>query len=115
MNRSMTRLSKSRWTFFRQAAIALAALGVVGAVTIGPASADEWRGRGEWHDHGWHRGWYDHDWHRHSYVYVAPGYGYPDYAYSPGYYYAPAPEVYVPPPVVYEPPSIDLVFPIHIR
>lgn len=108
MNRSMTRLSKSRWTLFRQAAVALAALGVVGAATVGPASADEWRGRGDGHDHGWHRGWNDRDWHRHSDFYVAPGYGYSGYAYSPGYYYAP-------PPVVYGPPSIDLVFPIHIR
>lgn len=78
MKRDTTRVSGSRWRYLGRAALALAAVTVIGATSIAPAKAD-WRDRG-WHHHGG-VGF--------GFSIGAPGYGYypyPAYPAYPAYY-----------------------------
>ena len=97
----------------RQAAMALAVVVAVGAVSVTPALADD-------EDEGYHRGYgeWHHYYHHHRYYY--PGYVYEPYAPPPVVVYPPAPPVvYAPPPPVYYapapvyvPPSINVIVPL---
>jgi len=71
MKRSDTRVSRSRWRALGRAALGLAAVATVGAMTITPAKAD-WRDRG---------------WHHHDGVGFGFSVGVPGYAYDPYYAY----------------------------
>ena len=98
----------------RRAAMALAIVAAIGAMSVKPALADDdddqgyHRGYGEWH----------HYYHHHRYYYG--GYGYEPYAPPPVVVYPPPPPVvYAPPPPVYYtpapvyvPPSINVIIPL---
>ncbi len=92
------------------AALMLAALGALAAVTAPlPASADSFAFAYR-SGPGWHRHPYYHH-HRYwgpsfSYTYVAPAYAYPAYAYPAYPVYVPPPPVVYAPPVVYGAPPI---------
>ena len=79
MNRSDTRVSRSRWRTLGSAALGLAAVAVIGVTSITPAKAD-------WRDHGWHH----HGGVGFGFSIGAPGYygyyPYPDYPAYPAYY-----------------------------
>ncbi len=81
-------------TGLRMAAVAILAIGLIGAAAT-PASADRW-----------HHGGYRHG--GHSSFFLGLNLGPPAYYYPPPrryYYYVPPPVYYVPPPpVVYAPP-----------
>jgi hypothetical protein len=90
MNRSDTRVSRSRWRALgRSAALGLAAMAVIGLSSITPAKADH-----DWHHHGGGVGF--------GFSIGAPGYGYypypayPSYPAYPAYYYGGYPYYYGP-------------------
>ena len=89
MKRSHTRASPRRWRTVGSAALALAAVAIIGFTTVAPAKADydDWRWRRNWHEREWReRDWREH--HRHAYGYF---YSYPSYSYrSYGYYSYPS-------------------------
>ena len=98
MERRDMRVSRPRWRTLGSAALALAAVAVIGLTTVAPARAD-------WRDRGWHE--------RPSVgfglSFGAPAYGYspyPAYGYSP-YYYGYSPYYYGYP---YGGPSIGFEF-----
>jgi hypothetical protein len=98
--------------FARKIAAAGVVVAALGALTAGPALADN--GRHGRHDRGgWHKPHHPH------HAYRGPRhYGPPRvyYAPPPRVYYAPPPRVYyAPPPVYYGPPSLSFVIPLHIR
>ena len=87
--------------------IALAVAGVLGAMAMSPAYADD-HGRGDRGDRGGHDRGYDRGHWRH---------GYDRGDWRGNGYYEPY-QVYAPPPVYYPPqpsPGISLFFPVHIR
>lgn len=79
MKRGTMRVSGSRWRHLGSAALALAAVTVIGAASIAPAKA-------EWRDHG---GWHHHDGVGFGFSVGTPGYAYypyPAYPAYPAYY-----------------------------
>ena len=76
MKRSDTRVSQPRWRTLGSAALAVAAVAVIGLTTLTPAKAD-WRD--DWHRH--------HDGVGFGFSIGTPGYGYYPYpAYAPNPY-----------------------------
>ncbi|MGH7124240.1 MAG: hypothetical protein ACREFI_07705 [Stellaceae bacterium] len=87
MKRDNMRVSGSRWRHLGSAALALAAVAVIGATSITPANAD-------WRDH---RGWHHGGGVGFGFSIGGPAYGYYpaypayyDYGYGYPYYYGPA-------------------------
>ena len=79
MNRSDMRVSQPRWRTLGSAALAVAAVAIIGLTTVTPAKAD-WRD--DWHRH--------HDGVSFGFSIGTPGYGYypyPAYAGYPAYGY----------------------------
>ena len=99
MNRSDTRVSRSRWRALGSAALGLATVAVIGVSSITPAKAD---GR-------------EHDWHNHGGVGFGFSVGTPGYAYYPYYPAYPAyPAYYYGDPYYYGPAYYGPSFSVHI-
>ncbi len=96
MNHPKSRNSISRWRALGTATLALAAVAVIGFMSIAPARADgdDWRYRGGWHGREWREhnrrerpnGFsFSYSYPSYSYTYAYPSYGYYSYP-SYGYY-----------------------------